>query len=216
MIDKIRLLIVDDHKMFLEGLVSMLQDEELIEIVTTAINGEDALKKLNEHSVDLVISDISMPVVDGIQLSKAIRKKFPKISILILSMLNEPEVISNLINSGVHGYLLKNAEKEELLRAIHVISHGDNYFSHDIKDIYIQNQFSRPKRSNIIETLSKRECDVLYLIAEEHTTKEIADKLNLSQHTIETHRRNMLSKLGVRNTAGLVKYAIQNNILSDV
>jgi DNA-binding NarL/FixJ family response regulator len=212
---KIRLLIVDDHKMFLEGLISLLKDVENIEITGTALNGKQALEILKTHNVDVVVTDVSMPEMDGIELSEEIRKNFPAVSTLVLSSHSDPAIISKLINSQVNGYLLKNAEKEELKRAIYSISEGNNYFSETIRQIHINHQFSRPQATNIVEQLSKREYQVLKLIADEFTTNEIADELNLSQHTIETHRRNMLSKLGVRNTAGLIKFTMQNKLLDE-
>lgn len=212
---KIRLLLVDDHKMFLEGLALLLRDENNIEIVGSAENGYQALNLLATCNVDIVVTDISMPEMDGVDLSNRIQRDYPAVNTLVLSTHNEPEIINKLINSNVNGYLLKNAEKDELLQAINIISEGKNYFSEVIKKTHIDYQFSRSKPVDIIEQFSRRELQVLKFIADEYTTKEIADELNISQHTVETHRRNMLSKLGVRNTAGLIKFTIQNRLLED-
>jgi DNA-binding NarL/FixJ family response regulator len=210
---KIKILIVDDHLMFLEGLKSLLHNEQSIQIVGVASNGQLAIKFLENHEVDIVISDVSMPEIDGYELIAQIKRKYPKISTLILSMHSEAIVISKLIKLEINGYLLKNAEKEELLKAIHLISAGENYFSEEVKKIYMENSFARKKNKDYVPELSRREKDVLKLIVDGYTAKEIAEKLFISQHTVESHRKNIFSKLNIKNVAGLVKYALENNIL---
>ena len=209
----IKLLLVDDHLMFLEGLQSLFQDENTIEISGVATNGKKALEFLEKHSVNIVITDISMPEIDGFELISTIKKKYPKTCVLVLSMHNEPRIISKLIKQHINRYLLKNAEKEELLKAINLLVKGENYFSEEVKKIYTENSFSRKKRTGFVPELSKREKEVLKLITEEYTAKEIAEKLFISQHTVESHRKNIFSKLNVKNMAGLVKYTIENNLL---
>jgi len=213
MSDKIKILIVDDHVMFLEGLQSLLKGEENIEIIGVAQNGHHALEMLKKNKVDIVITDISMPEVDGFELVANIQKKYPNISTLVLSMHSEPMIISKLIKQEVNGYLLKNAEKDELLKAINLLMSGENYFSKEVKDIYIESSFNRNKKNEYIPELSRREKEVLKLVVEEFTAKEIADKLCISQHTVESHRKNIFSKLNVKNVAGVVKYALENDLL---
>ena len=210
---KIRVLIVDDHLMFLEGLQSLLQGEELIDIVGVASNGLIALDLLEQHEVDIVITDVSMPEIDGFKLVASIQKKYPKISTLVLSMHSEPMIISKLIKQNINGYLLKNAEKEELLKAINLLANGENYFSNEVKEIYTESSFNRDKKNDFLPELSRREKDVLKLIIEELTTKEIAEKLFISQHTVESHRKNIFSKLNVKNVAGLVKLTLEKDLL---
>ncbi len=211
--NKINIVIADDHHIFLDGLVSLLKEYNHINIVDTALNGNDVLKILDTNSVDLVITDISMEGMDGIKLNAVIKKRYPNVNTLVLSMHNNSEKIARLTRNNVNGYLLKNTEIEELLFAIEKIMGGENYFSNEVMEKYMESMFSRESEKSMIPELSRREIDVLKLIANEHITREIADKLCISQHTVDTHRKNILSKLNIRNTAGLVRYAIKNGLV---
>lgn len=209
------IIIADDHSMFLDGLRSILSEEKNIRIVLSAKTGTQVLKylQINKTSkIALVITDINMPEMDGITLNKAIKEEFPQIKTLVVSMLEEPAKIQNLIDADANGYLSKNAEKNELLKAIKTILKGDNYFSPRIKNILMEAIFVAKKSKHAV-SLTKREKEVLKLIAKEFTTKEIASQLFLSTHTIESYRKNLISKLEVRNIAGLTRYAIEQGIL---
>lgn len=210
---KINLLIADDHTMFLEGIVSLLGQESDINIIGKAHNGIEALDIIKTTSVDLVILDISMPEMDGIELTKILKKKYPEIKILVVSTHSNVNIISRLIRIGVNGYLLKNAEKSELLEAIHSIIEGNNYFSEETEDKYICKQLRIEKQVLNLTELSSREKEILVLIANEYNTAEIAEKTFISLNTVNTHRRNLLSKLNAKNTAGLVKYAVENGLV---
>ncbi len=206
------LIIVDDHKMFLDGLSSIFNAEKGYNILITAKNGASVIKylKINqEEKIDLVIMDITMPEVDGIALNTFVKQHRPDIKTLILSMHTDPAIIDNLIENNVDGYVPKNAHKEELFTAVQTILKGKKFFSREIMDVYMENKFSEEKNQEI--KLTRREIDVITLIAKEYTTQEIADKLLLSKHTIESYRKNLISKLNVRNLAGLTKYAIKMN-----
>ena len=208
------IIIADDHAMFLDGLISILSEEKSINIVLTAKTGEQVLKYLRinkEERIDLVITDINMPKMDGVELNSAIKKEFPQIKTLVVSMLEDPKKIKVLTEANVNGYISKNAEKGELLKAIKSILEGENYFSPRIKQVLMEAMFS--EKSEPIISLSKREVEVLKLIAQEFTTQEIADQLFLSKHTIESYRKNLISKLGVRNLAGLTRYTIEKGLL---
>ncbi len=213
---KIRIILADDHAMFLEGLYALLVSVEDIAIVGLAMNGNDVLSLLKREEVDIVVTDISMPGMDGIALNDSIKKQYPRLKTLILSTYSDPDKISKLIQSKANGYLLKNAEKDELLKALYTIHGGSNYFSKEVQEKYTQSIFSPEAESETnIDTdaiLSKREKEVLKYIAAEYTTQEIAEKLFISQYTVNTHRKNLLSKLGVKNVAGLVKYAFQKGL----
>ena len=212
---KHNLIIADDHKMFLDGLLSILRTESNYNILYTAKHGGHVKKYISintEEKIDLVITDVTMPEVDGIALNKWIKKTNRNIKTLVVSMHNSPKIIDELIESNVDGYLQKNAQKEEFLQAIETILGGEKYFSKEIKDIYLQNNFEKNKEKEI--KLTKREVEVISLIAEEFTTQEIADKLFLSKHTIESYRKNLITKLNVRNLAGLTKYAIKKGYVS--
>ena len=210
------LIIVDDHKMFLDGLLSILKDEFDYHVVLTAKDGKYIIKYLDvnpDEKIDLIITDISMPEVDGITLNKAVKDTKMGIKTLVVSMHKNAEKIESLIENDVDGYVPKNAEKEELLAAIRTILKGEKYFSKEIQDIYLENKLTKKKEQKEKITLTKREIDVITLIAKEYTTQEIADKLCLSKHTIESYRKNLISKLGVRNLAGLTKYAIKKKYI---
>lgn len=210
---KINLLIADDHTMFLEGIVSLLGQESEINSIKKANNGIEALNIIKTAAVDLIILDISMPEMDGIELTKILKKNYPKIKILVVSTHSNVNIISRLIRIGVNGYLLKNAEKSELLTAIHSIMAGNNYFSEETEEKYSYNQLKIEKQALNLTELSSREKEILVLIAHEYNTAEIAEKTFISLNTVNTHRRNLLSKLNAKNTAGLVKYAVENGLV---
>ncbi len=207
---KYNIIIVDDHKMFLDGLISLLTSKKEYSILFTAKNGVQVSKYIEinpNEKIDLIISDISMPEMDGITLNKIVKQHSNRIKTLMVSMHNNPDTIDTLISDNVDGYIPKNAEKEELFRAIQTILEGNKYFSREIMDSYMQNKFSKKKDESI--KLTQREIEVITLIAQEFTTQEIADKLSLSKHTIESYRKNLIAKLNVRNLAGLTKYALK-------
>lgn len=210
---KHKIIIVDDHNMFVDGLSSMLSQETDIEIVLTASSAPQVLKYLtintNDH-IDLVITDINMPEMDGITLNKEIKKEFSTIKTLVVSMLHDAKKIKALTEDHVNGYISKNTSKQELLTAIKTILNGDNYFAANIKELLMEEMLSAKKEEEI--KLTTREKEVLKLIAQEYTTQEIADKLFLSKHTIESYRKNLISKLSVRNLAGLTRYAIESGL----
>lgn len=209
--NRIKVLLVDDHLMFLEGLQSLFANEKNIEVVGAASNAKMALDIINNNKIDIVITDLSMPDIDGSSLIATLQNKHPNIYTLVLSMHSESQIISKLIKQDINGYLLKNAEKEELLIAVKTIVGGENYFSKEVSDIYNEGSFKSDYSP--IPELSKREQEVLKLIGDQFTTKQIADKLFISQNTVESHRKNMFSKLNVKNVAGLIKMAIKNNLL---
>jgi len=209
------IIIADDHAMFLDGLISILSVEDSINIVLTAKTGAQVLKYLRintDEKIDLVITDINMPEMDGVALNAAIKTEFPQIKTLVVSMLEDAQKIKALTEANANGYISKNAEKGELLKAITSILQGQNYFSPRIKQVLMDAMFSEKSKPEI--ALSKREVEVLKLIAEEFTTQEIADQLFLSKHTIESYRKNLISKLGVRNLAGLTRYAVEKGLLN--
>jgi DNA-binding NarL/FixJ family response regulator len=211
--NKINLLIADDHTMFLQGIMSLLEQEPNIAIVDTAINGIQALEIIKKGNIDFIILDISMPEMDGIELSKILKKEHPNVRILIVSTHSNVMMISRLIRIGVNGYLLKNAEKSELLKAINTIASGENYFAEELEEKHLSNSSKIEKQVSNLTELSSREKEILILIAHEYNTAEIAEKTFISLNTVNTHRRNLLSKLNAKNTAGLVKYAVENGLV---
>lgn len=212
---KHNIILADDHKLFLEGLIKLIEKEADLHVLYYAHNGKLVMNYLDQHpdeQVDLVITDISMPDVNGIVLNNHIKENRPEISTLVVSMHTDNNMIDALIQQDVDGYISKNADSDELLAAIKVILKGGKYFSEAIKQEYMNSVFNKEKET--LEMLTSREKDVLKLIAEEYTTQEIADKLFLSKHTIESYRKTLILKLKVRNLAGLTRYAVKLGLLS--
>jgi DNA-binding NarL/FixJ family response regulator len=206
-----RIILADDHQMIREGISALLSNTAGIEIVRTASDGKEVLSALRGREVDLVLMDINMPELDGIQTTKAIKKTHKNVKVLILSMHNKEGFIKNAIEVGADGYILKNTGKSELLLAIERIMSGNTYFSQAVTETLVNNM--RVGRSDGV-TLTKREKDILELLSNGHTTAEIADKLVASQHTIETYRRNLLLKFSAKNVSEMIKISMKEGFIS--
>lgn len=211
----INVYIVDDHKMVIEGLMLLLQYQKEIKVVGHALSGEEALEHLGDLSPDVVLMDVNMPGMNGIETTKRLLAKYPDMKIIAISMHKESSLIKLMLASGAKGYVLKNAGQDELIEAITTIHGGKRYLDDAVNEIIINSVAnpSKAKKASIFPKLSRREKEVLRLIMEEKTTQEIADKLFISFGTVETHRRNMLIKTGARNTVGLVKMAMEYDML---
>lgn len=207
------IIIADDHTMFLEGLISLLRNVPDITVTAKASNGKELIDLLSNNKADVVLLDISMPEMDGVEVTKIIKKKYPELKIIILTTHSNSHIVAKLNRLGVNGYLLKNAEKDELLYAIRKVTTGESYLSKEVAAI--QKEFDSNLKKNLSSTteLSNREKEILVLIAKQLTAAEIAEKTFISLNTVNTHKRNLLSKLNVKNTAGLVKYAIELGLL---
>jgi DNA-binding NarL/FixJ family response regulator len=204
---KINILIADDHRVLLDGLVMMLSDVEELEVVSTASNGEEVLLKMPSYYVDVLMMDIQMPIKDGYETAKVVLDKYPETKVLILSMHSERIYIEKMYAIGVDGYLLKTAGKVEIIEAIKRVHSGERYFSQGVTMAILD---SPSQQNNIHSTeLTKREKEILMLISDGLTNNEIAKRLYLSADTIKTHRKNMMRKLDINNTAGLVKYGME-------
>ena len=209
MIKKIRVLLVDDHILVLDGLQARLELEGNIDIIATASNGLEALEKAQDTHPDLVLMDVSMPILNGLEATKRFKTEQPNIKILMLSMHNDKEYILSLIQSGANGYVLKDVSSEELVQAINTVYQGGTYFSSGASDAL----FSQVVPILSCEELSKREMAVLKALAIGLSNKEIALSLNISVRTVETHRQNLKSKLNIHTSAGLVKYALAHQLI---
>lgn len=205
-----RILIADDHKLFRDGVVSLLETHPDLEIVCQAANGKEALHFLENETVALALLDISMPEMDGIALTTVIRERFPDIKVIVLTMHNNAETIQAVIKAGAQGYLLKDSSKQELIYGIETVLNGETYFADQVKDTLIAGFRSEKVITEI--RLTTREKDILQLICREMTTQEIADSLFISSHTVESHRKNLIAKTGVKSSVGLVKFAIENGL----
>lgn len=205
----ITVIIADDHEMFREGLASLLETESGITVLAQAKDGLQVMELLENHDPDVILLDIEMPNMDGFETIRAIKATGKKLNILSLTMHNSPEFIKNIFKAGASGYLSKDTGKEVLLEAIKTVHDTGSYYSPETSKLVMESL--RDMRSDV--SISPREREIIQLIADELTTKEIAEKLHLSTHTIESHRQNILLKLGAKNSAGLVKYAIQKGLL---
>lgn len=207
----IRVLLADDHTILLDGLSMVLNQYPNIEVVGVANDGSEVIKHLHEIQVDVVMIDVQMPKMDGFQTANAIRDNFPHVKILVLSMHNDRPYIERMYQIGASGYLLKTANIDEILAAIEKVHKGELHFSNDV--ILTVLNYNRNQNSSVVK-LTRREHQVIELIAKEHSNVEIAQILNLSVETINTYRKNLLKKTGVKNTAGLVRYAINQGIVT--
>ncbi len=204
----IKLILADDHKLFREGLRSILEDASDIQIIDEVANGIALIRSLREHKPDVIILDISMPDISGIEASRLILKEYPCMKILILSMHREESFIRSAIEAGAMGYLPKETDHNELIEAIRIIHEGGNYYNKDISNKLINSYLNKEKQS-----LTPRETEIVGLVCEGITNKEIADKLSISVRTVDCHKNNILQKLDLRSTVDLVKYAIKHQLI---
>lgn len=205
--DKIKIIVVDDHPMVLEGMQSMLGQISFVELTGLAANAFEAIEKLKLHTVDIVLTDINMPEMNGIELAEKIRREFPIVKVVAMSTFKERSYISQMIQHGAVGYLLKSASREEIEEAILSVHEGRLYLSLDIN---LTN--AEKLEINSLPVLSTREKEILLLIADGLTNPQMAAKLFLSSHTVDSHRKNLLTKFGVNNTAGLIKLAAKHGL----
>lgn len=208
----IRILIVDDHRMFIDGIKDILMKNKEFDIVGEALNGEAAIDFLENNNVDLVIADINMPGMSGTELTRVLKKQFPELKILILTMYSEREIIHDIVMSEAEGYILKNAGKQELLKALHHIADGGTYYCNEVIGILAENYVAREKVIEKTKDLSPRELEILKLVCQEYSTNDIAEKLFISPLTVETHRKNILKKTKTKTIVGLIRFAIENKL----
>lgn len=209
--NKIRLLLADDHPLIREGFRSLLSKNERFEIVAIAENGKELIEMAGKEQPDIILSDISMPVINGMEAIEQIAKLYPGIKSVILTMHEEREYVINALRIGVHGYILKNVERFDLEKAIITVFEGGKYFSPIVTNILAESVVRQEQP--VISDLTPREKEVLELVAQGHSTKQIADKLGIGTRTVESHRVNMLKKMKVNNTAELVRKALELKIL---
>lgn len=209
----IHILLADDHLIFREGLKALLEEQENIKITVQASNGIQVLKLLDEQPVNLVMMDVHMPVMNGIECTIEIRKTNPSLPILALTMAADEVLIKKMLKAGANGYLLKNSSGRELLQAIDTVLKGQQYYSNRVGQIIMEGLSGRKSgtaQKSPEAILTPREIEVLKLIATENSNKEIADKLFISTRTVDAHKRNILKKVGAKNTAGITRYALKH------
>ncbi|MBL7710757.1 MAG: response regulator transcription factor [Chitinophagaceae bacterium] len=213
---RIKIAIADDHEIFREGFKLLLRDQNEVQLVGEAEHGRELLKVLEEAKPDVVIVDIKMPVLDGVDACKAIRKKFPDVQVIALSMFNEDSLIVDMLEAGAKGYLLKNTNKQELLTAVRAVYEGNTYYcsatSEKLTRMIADSKFN-PYRNQPIVRFTPRELDIIKLMCQQYTSKEIASKLTLSIRTVESHREKLQEKTGAKNAIGIVIYAIKHDLV---
>jgi DNA-binding NarL/FixJ family response regulator len=209
MMQKARIFLVDDHQLFRNGLKFILNERKDMEVVGEASNGKEFLELVDYIKSDIVLMDIGMPVMNGIEATRQALEKYPELKILVLSMFSESEYYNSMIELGVKGFLLKDADNEELYQAIMKVLAGGAHFSQELLLSIIKNKTTDSK---II--LTRREKDILSLICQGHSNQQIAGKLWISQRTVERHRANLLAKTDSKNSVSLVVYAIKNRLVA--
>lgn len=212
----VRIVLAEDHRITREGLVNLLRERQDMEVVGEAENGREAVRLAQELSPDLVIMDVTMPDLNGIDATRIITSGANKIKVIALSMYSDKQFVQGMIQAGASGYLLKDCAFEELVSAIRAVIHGNTYLSPGIAGIVVQDYLNKltNDRSSATSVLTTREREVLQLIAEGKSTKEIAACLSVSVKTVETHRRQIMEKLGIFSIAELTKYAIREGLTS--
>lgn len=210
---KIRVLIVDDHAVMREGLSAAFKDDEYIEVIGLAVDGEDAIEKTNDLEPDIILMDINMPNLNGIEAAQSIKKEHPYIKVLLLTMLDSRQFVLEALNNNIDGYILKMADIDEVHKAIISIHEGGFYFDSEITEDLLSQPFNSEGDSFVqIEALTDREKEIINFIAQGLTTTEIAESLFITSSTVNNHRRNIMRKIKCKNTAELITYAVKSGI----
>ncbi|MGB5005607.1 MAG: response regulator transcription factor [Ferruginibacter sp.] len=210
--EKIRLAVVDDHQIVIDGLKSLLHGHEQFEVLIECTQPHDMMGLLEKKPVDILLTDVMMPGMNGAELSKAVHEKFPEIKILALSMSGQGDLVNQMIDDAdISGYVLKNIGKQELIKALEKISGGGIYFSEEVLEE--MTRASEMKKENAEVHLTNREIEIIRLIEKELSNKQIAEELFLSERTIETHRKNIFRKTNTSGVIGLVKYAYEHKLI---
>ena len=206
-----RIVIVDDHQIFRAGLNMVLNGLKNYKVVGEAGTAKELLSLLKKQSAEIIFMDIQLPDTNGIELTRMVKEKYPQTKVIALTMFGEIEYFNKMMEAGANGFLLKKADNQELNNAIDTVMDDNYFFSKEFSETFLGKKLKDAKKVDV--GLSKRELEVLHLICDGFSTAEMAEKLFLSAHTIENHRRNIIIKTGVKNTASLVKFALTNNLL---
>jgi len=210
----VKIFIVDDHEIFRNGLKMVLGKLKYIQVTGEAGNGAEFLEKLENAIPDIVLMDIQMPVMNGIVATEKALAKYPSLKIVALTMFNDDEYIQSMIDAGVKGFLIKNIRKDILDQALQTITRGGNYYSQELMEFFTKRVAHDDKTTEETISLTKREKEILQLMTEGLSNKEIADKLFVSERTIIGHKTNLMSKTGCKNTVGLLAFAIKNGLVT--
>jgi two-component system, NarL family, nitrate/nitrite response regulator NarL len=210
--EKITLALVDDHQIVIDGLMSLLKGHDLFRFAFATTNSSEVLEKISQVPIDILLTDVMMPVMPGNQLAKQVKEKFPNIKILALSMSGQGDLVNEMIeNANISGYVLKNIGKQELIKALEKIAGGGIYFSEEV--INELQRTSLRKKQNDEAHLTVREVEIIRLIEKEYNNKQIAETLFISERTVETHRKNIFRKTDTSSVIGLIKYAYEHKLI---
>lgn len=210
----LKIVIADDHQMFIDGVKVLIRNEKRFVIVGEALNGEAALELIAQHQPHILITDINMPGMSGTELTKTVKQQFPQTKVLVLTMYNDREIISEIFGTEAEGYILKNTGKQELITALSRLADDGTYYSNEVMNIMMTAVRKQKKIEKETQHLTPREIEIIRLITQELSTAQIADKLFISPRTVDTHRKNILQKTGVKTIVGLMRFAYENELLS--
>ena len=212
---EIKIMIADDHKLFREGLINLLSDSSNIKVIGQAENGKEIIKKARKLDPDIIIMDIGMPIMTGIEATEILRKELPNIKVIAMSMHSEKHFIKDMLEAGVCGYLLKSCTYEQFIDAIIAVNSGKKYFGEEVTEIIIHDYLGDEEEIlNTDPKLSERESEILKLFAEGKSSREISELLFVSIKTVGTHKMHILEKLELKTTTDLVKYALKKGIIT--
>lgn len=209
----IKIAITDDHTMVLQGIQTMLKNIEEITVVGSYGNGSETLNHIQKDQPDILLLDINLPDINGIELCKQLKKANKNLKVIAISNYDEVSFVKRMLSNGADGYLLKNTDKLELLEAFRTVLNNQQYLQRDIEKKLLNQSIGKKVKNSLLVKLTRREKEVLQAISEELTTQEISKKLFISPKTVETHRMNIMSKLGAKNSVGIIKTAIENGLL---
>ncbi len=219
---KIKVHIADDHQVLIDGIKAVLKVEDSIEVAGDSLNGEDVVSWFKKNQADVLVLDINMPLLDGFEVLKTLKEKHILPNTVVLSSYDDVKIVKEVLRLGAKGFVAKNAAAEQIVEAIKIVDQGKQYFSKTIKDKVVNSFFdvepvinknkSQSKEPGILQMISDRERAVLVLIAEEYSTKEIAERLNIASSTVESHRANLLKKLNLKSSVGLTRFALKNKL----
>ncbi len=217
--DKITVHIADDHQILIDGIIAVLNFEKNIEIVGFSLNGAQVLDWFEENDADILILDINMPKLDGIEVLNKFNNKEKRPKIIVLSSYDDVKLVKEVLQIGAQGFVPKKSAGEHIVNAVKKVANDEQYFTDDIKEKMMQTLLNRPVKDNVsqdgvlITSLTKREVQVLKLVAQQYSTREIAEELHISESTVETHRKNLMRKVKVKNSVGLAIFALKNEVI---
>jgi DNA-binding NarL/FixJ family response regulator len=210
---KLKILIVDDHQILIDGIEAMLQDVDNFEVVGKLLDGKIALSYLMHNQVDILLTDLYMPKMTGIELTQKVKKDFPEIKVLALSVSYDVSIVHDLMDAGISGFILKTIGRSELIEAINEVSRGNVYFSREVSNEILRSLANRNDSEEETYRLTDREIEILKLIAQEFSNADIAKQLYISERTVETHRKNIYRKTNTKTIVGLIKYAVERKLI---